>query len=54
MDSSDNNLAVNQQFINLPRQGADSLWGTDTGSGQLGIPEPDLNFYTGAQEICNS
>ena len=49
VDSSDNNLAVNQQFINLPRQGADSLWGTDTGSGQLGIPEPDLNFYTGAQ-----
>jgi len=49
VDSSDGNLAVNQQFINLPNEGADSLWGTDTGSGQLGIPEPDLNFYTGAQ-----
>ena len=49
VDSSDSNLAVNQQFINLPNEGADSLWGTDTGSGQLGIPEPDLNFYTGAQ-----
>jgi hypothetical protein len=49
VDASNSNLAVNQQFINLPNQGSDSLWGTDAGSGQLGIPEPDLDFYTGAQ-----
>ena len=49
VDAGDNNLAVNQQFINVPSEGADSLWGTDVGAGQLGIPEPDLDFYTGQQ-----
>ena len=49
LDEDENIIADQYQSVNLPNEGADKLWGTDTGAGEIGIPEPDINNETSGQ-----
>lgn len=45
LDASGNILESGITYLSVPELGADYLWGTDIGIGQIGIPQPDnLNF----------